>query len=57
VQVVAFLDAALKDLISPAERVLCRLPIPRHPTRYGAVAVDRWGTSAPLIAIVGRGDG
>lgn len=31
---------------------LCRLPLPRHLTRYAAVAFDRWGESTPLIAAV-----
>lgn len=38
-----------------ALRTVCRLPIPRHVTRYAAVAVDRWGESAPLIAAVAPG--
>jgi len=35
-----------------ALHALCRLPLPRRPTRYAAVAQDRWGSSAPLIALV-----
>jgi hypothetical protein len=31
---------------------ICRLPLPRHPIRYAAVAIDRWGVSRPLIVTV-----
>jgi hypothetical protein len=30
-------------------RSVCRLPLPRHATRYTAVAIDQWGASQPLI--------
>jgi hypothetical protein len=30
----------------------CRLAIPRHATRFEAIAVDRWGASLPLIVTV-----
>jgi N,N-dimethylformamidase beta subunit-like protein len=36
-------------------RSVCRLPLPRRPTCYGAVAVDQWGTSAPLNVTVWPG--
>jgi hypothetical protein len=33
-------------------RSVCRLPLPRHATRYAAVALDRWGASLPLTVTV-----
>jgi hypothetical protein len=33
----------------------CRLPLPRHTTRYVAVALDRWGASQPLTVSVHPG--
>jgi hypothetical protein len=98
-QVVAFVDAALHDLVRPAPpaglrirhraaglivsarlrapdprvvrvsvrpigggrgcadslRSVCRLPIPRHTTRYAAIAIDRWGASQPLRVTVYAG--
>jgi hypothetical protein len=38
-------------------RSVCRLPLPRHTTRYAAVAIDRWGASQPLIVTVHAGSG
>jgi hypothetical protein len=35
-------------------RSVCRLTLPRRTTRYAAVAIDRWGASAPLIVTVRR---
>jgi N,N-dimethylformamidase beta subunit-like, C-terminal len=33
-------------------RSACRLPLPRHATRYAVIAIDRWGASQPLIVTV-----
>ena len=99
-QVVAFVEAALRDLTRPAPpaaliirhraaglivsarlsapdprivrvsvrpvtggrgcadslRSVCRLPLPRHPTRYAAVAIDQWGASQPLTVTVQTGN-
>jgi len=38
-------------------RSVCRLPLPRHTTRYAAVAIDRWGASQPLTVTVHAGSG
>jgi hypothetical protein len=37
-------------------RLLCRLPLPRRPTRYAAVAIDQWGASRPLTVTVRTGN-
>jgi hypothetical protein len=37
-------------------RAVCRLPVPRRPTRYDAVAVDRWGVSQPLTVTLRPGN-
>jgi len=36
-------------------RSVCRLPLPRHTTRYTAVAIDQWGASEPLTITVQPG--
>jgi N,N-dimethylformamidase beta subunit-like protein len=37
-------------------RSVCRLPYPRHTTRYAAVATDQWGVSQPLTVTVQPGN-
>jgi hypothetical protein len=36
-------------------RSVCRLPLRRRPTRYLAIAIDRWGRSRPLTVTVPGG--